>query len=79
MNELIQELKQDLKEIKKQYAIYNKDYFWRYEYKASRSFSFTHVYCKQCNILTDRFDKKTIDCFRKGHRTLNLEESERSF
>jgi hypothetical protein len=84
MNELqtqIQELKNDLKEIKKTYAIFNDDMFWRYEYRSlHKNYNhFTHIYCTVCKYVASRNDKKTINCFMNHHPSYHLVKCERKF
>lgn len=70
----IRELKQDLRNIKRDYAVLNDDVFWRYEFKVNSWCSyFTHVYCCNCKYVALRDDKKVFDCFNKHHMFFNLE------
>ncbi len=69
----IQELKKDLAEIKRDYAVLFGDVFWRYEYKSVNSYSFTHNYCRICNEVRPRYDKETINCFLNHWPLINLE------
>lgn len=80
MSEQLEELRNELREIKKQYAIYNGELFWRYSFRAlgARSRCFTHIYCLNCKYLADREDPRHIECFKLGHHFYNLEEYEMS-
>ncbi len=76
----IQELKNNLAEIKRDYAVLFGDVFWRYEYRADYySHSFTHVYCRICNEVMLREDKQIVDCVIHLHPLTNLERYESRF
>ena len=61
-----------LVEIKRDFRVLY-DVHWRNEFRATTSYSFTHVYCNRCEQLRLRDDKQIFDCFRNHYPLINLE------
>lgn len=75
----LEELRNDLREIKRKYAVYNKDVFWRYEYRYCEGYQYTHVYCSRCNHVLPRDDPKLMECHLHHGVVTFLEKHEWGF